>query len=114
MLIKAGGLDLLTLDSLYDDAIRRSNQNISYNPWEQVPMSNPMMSQTVHDPFYASNMVAAPPSVQMAAMFQQQQQIMMMGPQQPGNPFGTQYGTSGLPHSSGMPFQAYNPNNGLL
>ncbi|XP_022882408.1 putative clathrin assembly protein At5g35200 [Olea europaea var. sylvestris] len=112
----AGGLDLLTLDSLYDDAIRRSNQNISYNPWEQVPMSNPMMSQTVHDPFYASNMVAAPPSVQMAAMFQQQQQqqIMMMGPQQPGNPFGNQYGTSGFPHSSGMPFQAYNPNNGLL
>lgn len=118
----AGGLDLLTLDSLYDDAIRRSNQNVSYNPWEQVPMSNPMMSQTAHDPFYASNTVAAPPSVQMAAMahqnpafmFQQQQQIMMMGPQQPGNPFGNQYGTSGHPHSSGMPIQAYNPYNGLL
>ncbi|XP_024194069.1 putative clathrin assembly protein At5g35200 [Rosa chinensis] len=33
----AGGLDLLTLDSLYDDAIRRNNQNVSYNPWEQAP-----------------------------------------------------------------------------
>ncbi|KAM1027739.1 hypothetical protein ACFX2A_041463 [Malus domestica] len=27
----AGGLDLLTLDSIYNDAIRRSNQNVSHN-----------------------------------------------------------------------------------
>ncbi|XVF88316.1 hypothetical protein PTKIN_Ptkin19aG0040200 [Pterospermum kingtungense] len=108
----AGGLDLLTLDSLYDDAIRRSNQNVSYNPWEPAPMSGAMMQQPVHDPFYASNMVAAPPSVQMAAMtnqqqafmFQQQQrqqQMMMMGSQQqPSNPFGNPYGASVHPHSS--------------
>ncbi|KAL2500674.1 putative clathrin assembly protein [Forsythia ovata] len=116
----AGGLDKLTLDSLYDDAIRRSNQNVSYNPWEQAPMSNPMMSQTAHDPFYASNTVAAPPSVQMAAMahqnpafmFQQQQQIMMMGPQQPN--FGNPYGATGHLHGSGMPSQAYNPYTGFL
>ncbi|OMO81236.1 ENTH/ANTH/VHS superfamily protein [Corchorus capsularis] len=123
----AGGLDKLTLDSLYDDAIRRSNQNVSYNPWEPAPMSSgPMMQQPVHDPFYASNMVAAPPSVQMAAMAnqqqaymlqqQQQQQMMMMGPQQqPSNPFGNPFGASVHPYSSGMPVQAYNPyNTGLL
>lgn len=113
----AGGLDKLTLDSLYDDAIRRSNQQGNYNPWEPVQMAGPMMPQTIHDPFYASNVMAAPPSVQMAAMasqqqafmFQQQQhQQMMRGPQpQPANPFGNPYG-------SGMPVQAYNPYSGLI
>ncbi|XWS70743.1 hypothetical protein CRYUN_Cryun03dG0074800 [Craigia yunnanensis] len=120
----AGGLDKLTLDSLYDDAIRRSNQNVSYNPWEPAPMSGAMMQQPAHDPFYASNMVAAPPSVQMSAMAnqqqafmfqQQQQQQMIMGPQQqPSNPFGNPYGASVHPYSSGMPVQAYNPNTGLI
>ncbi|XVF34583.1 hypothetical protein REPUB_Repub18cG0071100 [Reevesia pubescens] len=120
----AGGLDKLTLDSLYDDAIRRSNQNVSYNPWEPAPMSGAMMQQPAHDPFYASNMVAAPHSVQMAAMAnqqqafmlqQQQQQMMMMGPQQqPSNPFGNPYGANVHPYSSGMPVQAYNPYTGLI
>ncbi|XVE98394.1 hypothetical protein REPUB_Repub03eG0103000 [Reevesia pubescens] len=122
----AGGLDKLTLDSLYDDAIRRSNQNVSYNPWEPVPMSGAMMQPPAHDPFYASNMVAAPPSVQMAAMAnqqqafmlhqqQQQQQMMMMGQQQqPSNPFGNSYGASVHPYSSGTPVQAYNPYTGLI
>ncbi|KAL7168456.1 hypothetical protein ACSBR2_038820 [Camellia fascicularis] len=122
-----GGLDILTLDSLYDDAIRRSNQNVSYNPWEQpVPMASPMMSQTAHDPFFASNAMAAPPSVQMASMAnqqqafmfqQQQQQMMMMAPQQqqPVNPFGNAYGAGIQPYGSGMPVQAYNPyNTGLI
>ncbi|KAI3446875.1 hypothetical protein Pfo_003540 [Paulownia fortunei] len=118
----AGGLDKLTLDSLYDDAIRRNNQHVSYNPWEQAPMGNSMMPQIAHDPFYASNTVAAPPSVQMAAMsnqqhaflFQPQQQMMMMGPQQPMNPFGNSYGASGQPYGSGMPVQTYNPYSGLI
>ncbi|KAG8367444.1 hypothetical protein BUALT_Bualt16G0072800 [Buddleja alternifolia] len=119
----AGGLDKLTLDSLYDDAIRRSNQNVSYNPWEQAPMGNSMMPQVAqHDPFYGSNMVAAPPSVQMAAMsnqqqpfvFQPQQQMPMMGPQQPMNPFGNPYGAGGHPYGPGMPVQAYNPYSGLI
>ncbi|XP_022755180.1 putative clathrin assembly protein At5g35200 [Durio zibethinus] len=123
----AGGLDKLTLDSLYDDAIRRSNQNMSYNPWEPAPMSGAMMQQPAHDPFYASNMVVAPPSVQMAAMAnhqqvfmlqqqqqQQQQMMMMMGTQQqPSNPFGNPYGAHVQPNSSGMPVQAYNPYSGL-
>uniref|UniRef100_A0A5B6ZP15 ENTH domain-containing protein n=1 Tax=Davidia involucrata TaxID=16924 RepID=A0A5B6ZP15_DAVIN len=121
----AGGLDKLTLDSLYDDAIRRSNQNVSYNPWEAAPMASPMMPQPAQDPFFASNAVAAPPSVQMAAManqqqafmLQQQQQMMMMGPpqqQQPLNPFGNPYGASVHPYGSGMPVQAYNPYTGLI
>nr|KJB64692.1 hypothetical protein B456_010G060800 [Gossypium raimondii] len=123
---KAGGLDKLTLDSLYDDAIRRSNQNVSYNPWEPAPMSGAMMQQPMHDPFYASNMVAAPHSVQIAAMAnqqqafmfqqQQQQQQMMMAAapqQQPSNPFGN-YGAPVHPYSSGMPVQTYNPYTGGL
>ncbi|XVE71507.1 hypothetical protein DITRI_Ditri10aG0156400 [Diplodiscus trichospermus] len=123
----AGGLDKLTLDSLYDDAIRRSNQNVSYNPWEPARMSGTMLQQPAHDPFYASNMFGAPPSVQMAAMAnqqqafmlqqqqQQQQMMMMMGPQQqPSNPFGNPYGASAHPYSSGMPVQAYNPYSGHI
>ncbi|KAL7093459.1 hypothetical protein ACP275_11G041900 [Erythranthe tilingii] len=124
----AGGFDILTLDSLYDDAIRRTNQNnVSYNPWEQQQQT-PMMP---HDPFYASNGVAAPPSVQLAAMsmnhhqqqqhnygFQpphQQQQMMMGAPQQqPANPFGNPFGGGPQPYGSGMPVQTYNPYSGLI
>ncbi|GFY99707.1 ENTH/ANTH/VHS superfamily protein [Actinidia rufa] len=99
----AGGLDKLTLDSLYDDAMWRSNQNVSYNPWEPVPTSGPTMPQITYDPFFASNTVAAPPSVQMAAvanqqqpfMFQQQQTMMMVSQQQhPVNPFLNRYTVS--------------------
>ncbi|XP_008242823.1 PREDICTED: putative clathrin assembly protein At5g35200 [Prunus mume] len=120
----AGGLDLLTLDSLYDDAIRRNHQNVSYNPWEPVPVAGAMMQQPVHDPFYASNTMAAPPSVQMAAManqqqafmLQQQQQMMMMGPQQQQslNPFGNPHAATTHPYGPGVPVQAYNPYTGLL
>lgn len=121
---KAGGLDKLTLDSLYDDAIRRNNQPVSYNPWEPVPMAGPMMQTTAHDPFFASNTMASPSSVQMAAMahqqqaflLQQQQQMMMMGQQQQqqaSNPFGNPYGVH--PYGSGMaPVQAHNPYSGLI
>lgn len=83
-----------------------------------------MGPQMVHDPFYASNGVAAPPSVQMAGMYNpqhaymmgQQQQMMMMGPPQPVNPFGNGYGASGQPHpyGPGMPVQPYNPYSGLI
>lgn len=122
----AGGLDKLTLDSLYDDAMRRTNQNVSYNPWEPVPVAGAMMHQTAQDPFFASNTVAAPHHVQMAAManqqqafmFQQQQQqmVLMTGPQQqqPLNPFGNPYGATVHPYGSGMPVQAYNPYSGLI
>ena len=85
------------------------------------------MQLTMRDPFFASNAVAAPPSVQMAAMSnqqqafmfhhhqQQQQQMMMMAPQQPSaNPFGNPYGATVHPYGSGMPVQAYNPYTGLI
>ncbi|EPS57540.1 hypothetical protein M569_17277, partial [Genlisea aurea] len=64
-----GGLDRLTLDSLYDDAIRRSNnQNTSYNPWEQPSMmmgnnNNAFAApphQANHNPFYYASTNAAP------------------------------------------------------
>ena len=84
-----------------------------------------MMQPPMHDPFFASNAVAAPPSVQMATMsnqqqafmLQQQQQMMMMGPQhqQPSvNPFGNPYGATVHAYGSGMPVQAHNPYSGLI
>ncbi|CAN6459641.1 unnamed protein product [Victoria cruziana] len=111
----AGGLDKLTLDSLYDDAIsKRANQNGSYQPWQEA--SNPFeMQRPVQDPFYASNAVAPPHAVQMAAlqqqqafMFQQQQQMMLGQQQQPLNPFGNPYGGIGVhSYGPGMPVPAY-------
>lgn len=114
------------LDTLYDDAIKRSNQNVSYNPWEQQSsLANPTAAQA-YDPFYASNTLAAASTVQMAAMasqqqafmLQQQQMMMMMNPQQqPFNPFGNPYGAAAsavLPYGSGMPVQASNAYTGLI
>nr|GEV45684.1 putative clathrin assembly protein At5g35200 [Tanacetum cinerariifolium] len=127
-----GGLDKLTLDSLYDDAIRRTNQNVSYNPWEQGSMAGAMMPhQATQDPFYASNGMAAPHNIQMAAMaqqqqafmfqqqqqYQQQQMMMMMPqplPQQSANPFANPYGANPHPYGSGVPVQPYNPYSGLI
>lgn len=111
----AGGLDLLTLDSLYDDANRRASQPTSYNPWEVTPAAAaPTMQPPMHHPFYASNGFAAPHVVQMAAMAQQQQafmlqqQMMMAGPQvhqiqAPANPFAP---AGAHPYGGGMPLHA--------
>ncbi|KAF8733037.1 hypothetical protein HU200_015395 [Digitaria exilis] len=122
----AGGLDLLTLDSLYDDANRRASQPAaSYNPWDATPAA-PMlqtMAPAMQDPFYASGGYAAPHAVQMAAMTQQQQafmlqqQMMTMAPaavahpmqmqmqQNPANPFAAAgaypYGAAGVPLHAG-------------
>ncbi|AQL01679.1 Putative clathrin assembly protein [Zea mays] len=117
----AGGLDLLTLDSLYDEANRRASQPASYNPWDATA-SAPMMTTmapAMHDPFYASNGYAAPHGVQMAAMahHQQQQQVFMlqqqmMAPapavhhpmqmqQNPANPFGNPFAAAGMPLHAG-------------
>ncbi|KAB2041662.1 hypothetical protein ES319_D02G163400v1 [Gossypium barbadense] len=90
----AGGLDSLTLNSLYDEAAYRAQ-----HPAYGAPAPNPFEAQ---DPFAMSNNVAPPPAVQMAAMAQQQnnpfgayqpayqqpqqqQQQLMMSP---SNPFG--------------------------
>ncbi|TYJ43170.1 hypothetical protein E1A91_A03G135900v1 [Gossypium mustelinum] len=87
----AGGLDSLTLNSLYDEAAYRAQ-----HPAYGTPAPNPF---EVQDPFAMSNNVAPPPAVQMAAIaqqqnnpfgayqpaYQQQQQQLMMSP---SNPFG--------------------------
>lgn len=87
-------------------------------------MAHPMMQPVAHDPFYASNAVAAPNFVQMAAMAQQQQafilqqQMMMMGVQQPQhppavNPFANPYGD--VPYAAPVvPVQASNAHHGLI
>lgn len=122
----AGGLDLLTLDSLYNEAHRRAQQNASYSPWETNPASGPVMQQPMYDPFYASNHpVAAARNVQMAAMEQQQQQqhafvlqqqqqqqmiVMMMAQQQQqqasSNPFADPY-TAAAAHTYGAGVQLH-------
>ncbi|KAJ0095432.1 hypothetical protein Patl1_15476 [Pistacia atlantica] len=100
----AGGLDSLTLNSLYDEAAYRAQQ-----PAYGAPAPNPF---EVQDPFSMSNTIAPPPSVQMSAMSQPQsnpfgtyqptfqpQPQPQMQPQQhlmmtPSNPFGdTGFGT---------------------
>ncbi|RLM56229.1 putative clathrin assembly protein [Panicum miliaceum] len=86
----AGGLDLLTLDSLYDDANRRASQPVSYNPWEAAPA--PMlqtMAPATQDPFYASGGYAAPHA-------------------NPANPFGNPFAPAGAhPYgAAGMPLHA--------
>ncbi|CAL5020085.1 unnamed protein product [Urochloa decumbens] len=81
----AGGLDLITLDSLYNEAHRQAQQaqqNASYNPWETTPASGPMMQQPMYDPFYASNSIAAARDVQMVAIAQQQHAFMLQQEQQ--------------------------------
>ncbi|WRX14476.1 AP180 N-terminal homology (ANTH) domain - like 4 [Theobroma cacao] len=90
----AGGLDSLTLNSLYDEAAYRASQQPVYG----APAPNPF---EVQDPFAMSNNIAPARAVQMAAMAQPQsnpfgpyqptyqqplqQQHMMMSP---SNPFG--------------------------
>lgn len=71
--MQAGGLDKLTLDSLYDDAIaRNANQNSSNTVWQQVG-SNPFEADSLNkDPFSASSGVTPPTNVQMSDMIQQQ------------------------------------------
>ncbi|XP_011038608.1 PREDICTED: putative clathrin assembly protein At2g01600 [Populus euphratica] len=98
----AGGLDSLTLDSLYHEGAYRAAQQPVYG----APAPNPF---EVQDPFVLSNSIAPPPSVQMAAMAQQphnpfspyqppypqpQQQHVMMSH---ANPFGDTTGFGAFP-----------------
>nr|XP_019701697.2 putative clathrin assembly protein At5g35200 [Elaeis guineensis] len=109
----AGGLNKLTLDSLYDDAIvRRTNLGGNYQMGQMAP--NPFEAvQSSQDPFYASNAVTPPASVQMAAMAQQQAYMMQPQPQpsrQDGtNPFGNPYGASGV-----ASYPPHNPYTGYM
>ncbi|CAL1381734.1 unnamed protein product [Linum trigynum] len=97
-----GGLDTLTLNSLYDDGVYRAAQKPVYG----VPAPNPF---EVHDPFALSTSIAPPqPAVQMGQ--QQQPVINPFGPYQtspfmqqqalqphPQNPFGDAgFGSTGF------------------
>ncbi|XP_061338473.1 putative clathrin assembly protein At2g01600 isoform X2 [Gastrolobium bilobum] len=73
----AGGLDSLTLNSLYDEAAYRSAQQPVYG----APAPNPF---EVQDPFALSSNIPPPHAVQMATM--QQQQVNPFGPYQPFQP----------------------------
>jgi hypothetical protein len=68
----AGGLDSLTLNSLYDEGAYRASQQPVYGS----PAPNPF---EVHDPFAISSNIAPPAAVQMAGM---QQQANPFGPYQ--------------------------------
>ena len=90
---QAGGLDSLTLNSLYDEGAYRASQQPVYGTAAPNPFEV--------DPFAVSNNIAPPTAVQMAAMAQQQnnpfgsyQPTYQQPPQQhhlmmsPSNPFG--------------------------
>ncbi|XP_059636224.1 putative clathrin assembly protein At5g35200 [Cornus florida] len=92
----AGGLDRLTLDSLYDNAIASTNQNGDYHTGQMAP--NPL--EAVHytqDQFQASSNLAPPTSVQMDVMAQQQEALIVQQQQQsmigcdPTNLFGNPF-----------------------
>lgn len=117
---QAGGMDSLTLNSLYDEGAYRASQQPVYG----TPAPNPF---EVQDPFALSNNVAAPPAVQMAAMAQQQsnpfgpfqpaypqQQNVMMGTAP--NPFGDTTGFGTFPVNHVHQPQTSNPfgSTGLL
>nr|GMD26609.1 putative clathrin assembly protein At2g01600 [Ipomoea batatas] len=86
----AGGLDSLTLNSLYDEGAYRASQQPVYG----APAPNPF---EVADPFAMSNAIAAPPSVQLAPM--------PLPPQ--ANPFGPF-------HPAAYPPQPLQPQNPLM
>uniref|UniRef100_A0A166EEY8 ENTH domain-containing protein n=1 Tax=Daucus carota subsp. sativus TaxID=79200 RepID=A0A166EEY8_DAUCS len=118
----AGGLDTLTLSSLYDEGAYRASQQPVYG----APAPNPFEGP---DPFAYSNNIAPPPSVQMGSVAQyqdnpfgpyqqpfyaqpQHQPNLMMAPQ---NPFGDT-GFGSFPVNNGAHPQASNPfgSTGLL
>ncbi|XP_070667123.1 putative clathrin assembly protein At2g01600 isoform X3 [Malus domestica] len=116
----AGGLDSLTLNSLYDEGAYRASQQPVYG----APAPNPF---EVQDPFAFSNNIAPPPAVQIASMAQQQSNPF--GPFQPTyqqpqpnvmmgatNPFGDTTGFGTFPASPAPHPQSSNPfgSTGLL
>ncbi|KAK8647538.1 hypothetical protein V6N13_121272 [Hibiscus sabdariffa] len=115
----AGGLDSLTLNSLYDSAAYTASQQPVYGTAAPNPFE-------VQDPFAVSNNVAPPTGVQMAAMTQQQnnpfgsyqptyplhqqqqQHLMMNG--NPSNPFGDA-GFGAFPANQMVPYAQPHANN---
>ncbi|KAG1363729.1 putative clathrin assembly protein [Cocos nucifera] len=109
----AGGLDRLTLDSLYDDAIaRRTNPGGGYDMGQMV--MNPFVAvQYPQDSLYASTTVASPASVQMVAMAQQQTYMMQQQQQPLGqdgtNPFSNPFEVPSVPS-----YPPHNPYTGCM
>ncbi|WOL17285.1 clathrin assembly protein [Canna indica] len=104
----AGGFDRLTLDSLYDYAIARtSNPSGGYHMGQDQGQGATNPFETImypQDPFCASNSIAPPPNVQMAAMSQQQPALLMQQQQQAigqdgTNPFGNPFVETGAPYT---------------
>lgn len=91
---QAGGLDSLTLNSLYDDAAYRASQQQQSSAYG-MSAPNPF---EVADPFSMSNTIPPPPSVQMAAAMAQPQI----------NPFGP------FPAATYPPPQQHNPQNLMM
>ncbi|XP_034699044.1 putative clathrin assembly protein At5g35200 isoform X2 [Vitis riparia] len=101
----AGGMDKLTLDSLYDDAIAgRASQNRTYHMGQLG--SNPFeLANSTRDPFYASSNIAPLTNVEMAGITQQEEGLMMQQQQyrqpligeDPTNPFGNPFVEPGIP-----------------
>ena len=61
-----GGMDKLTLDSLYEDAIAgRANQNRTYHMGQLVSKPFELANSTQY-PFYASSNIAPSTNVEMA------------------------------------------------
>ncbi|KAI3985692.1 hypothetical protein MKX01_030606 [Papaver californicum] len=105
----AGGLDKLTLDSLYEHAMaRQANPNGAYQAGQTVlnpSVTGPGFSE---DPFFASNGIAPPPDVQMTAMSQQHQpQHQTNNSQDSSNPFGNPFLEQGVPSSYPPPQNPY-------
>ncbi|KAI3858115.1 hypothetical protein MKW98_029589 [Papaver atlanticum] len=112
----AGGLDKLTLDSLYEHAMaRQANPNGAYQAGQMV--LNPFVTGPgfTEDPFCASNGIAPPPNVQMAAMNQQHQLMQQQQQQQhqtnnskdSSNPFGNPFLAEDVPSSYPPPQNPY-------
>ena len=103
--MQVGGMDKLTLDSLYDDAIAgRANQNRTYHMGQLG--SNPFeLANSTRDPFYASSNIAPSTNVEMAGITQQEEGLMMQQQQyrqpligeDPTNPFGNPFVEPGIP-----------------
>nr|XP_019707819.1 putative clathrin assembly protein At5g35200 isoform X1 [Elaeis guineensis] len=109
----AGGLDRLTLDSLYDDAIaRRTNHGGIYHMGQMV-MNSSKVLQYPQNPLYASTTMASPASVQMAAMAQQQAYMMQQQQQPLGqdgtNPFSNPFEAPSVPS-----YTPHNPYTGCM
>lgn len=116
-ILQAGGLDRLTLDSLYDDAFARTMNpgggGGGYHTGQVAP--NPFdTSHYFQDLFYASNGIAPSASVEMATMAQQQalmqQQQQALG-QDGTNPFGNPFGPTGVLYAQDP---SHNPYTGYM